>query len=759
MSNKVVMVVRRLIFIHVGLVLLGSIGVARVGEWKSFTDMKNVRSVSADSVSVWAATSGGVFRFSPTDSTFQKFTNSEGLTSNDATAIYIADNGMVWVGEQSGAINVYNPSTGVWHYINDVLVTDKPVKVINNFYEDGDKMYIATSFGLSVFSISKFEFIDTYANFAQSLQPNVIVAYSFGTQVFVGTSDGIMVSKAGATNLAAPESWTAFPGSQIANSFAVFNGSLYAGSNAGVLQYESGTWVPVANTGTYSALFGVSGSSLIIAANAVDNKHLLSMDNANVITTHGAFPDSLLSGCVSTTGTIYAGFFSLGMGVYNASNNNWNLQVPNGPNSNSFYDLAIDENGVLWSASGRSNGHGFYSYDGSVWKNYTTATNPLIRSNDCFAVSIGPNNSKWISTWGSGLLLLNSEGAIVHGYDYDNPGFIGLPGDPASQRYIVPAKVARDHDGNIWTSIYRSSDLNKVVWEMTPDSVWHSYPGSPFGSYSYFMLGVETDQYNTKWFVNTLPGFSLAASIVYFNEQFTIGDGTVNGWGTLTEDDGATNTAVQSVAIDRSGDVWLGTGTGITIITDPSQPQKRISQVYLGSIRDLSINCIAVDPLDNKWLGTALGVFVLSPGGDQLLNQYNVVNTDGKLVDNNVLSIAFDEQKGIAYFGTEKGLSSLEITPIASKGSMSVIDLSPNPVYLPQQSSVEIRGLVDESTIKVLSISGKVVREFAAQGGGRAFWNCRDSEGKMVATGIYIVVAHDRTGTQVASAKVAVIHQ
>lgn len=111
------------------------------------------------------------------------------------------------------------------------------------------------------------------------------------------------------------------------------------------------------------------------------------------------------------------------------------------------------------------------------------------------------------------------------------------------------------------------------------------------------------------------------------------------------------------------------------------------------------------------------------------------------------------------YFGTEKGLSSIEIAAIETQATYASVDLSPNPVYLPEHQSVEIHGLMDETTVKILALNGKVISQFSAQGGGRAFWDCRDSEGRLVASGVYIVVVHNRAGDQVGTSKIAIIQK
>jgi hypothetical protein len=246
---------------------------------------------------------------------------------------------------------------------------------------------------------------------------------------------------------------------------------------------------------------------------------------------------------------------------------------------------------------------------------------------------------------------------------------------------------------------------------------------------------------------------------MYFNESAAICGLEDDHWGQLTTTDGLTSASITCVTEDNDGALWIGTDVGITVIGEPLCPKTRSSKIFLGAVRDLSINAIAVDALNNKWIASREGVMVLSPDGTSLIAQYDVTNTNGKLVDNNVVSIAFDEKRGIAYFGTGNGLSSLEIPAIATVEKLASLEIAPNPFILPDYSSVSIRGLAENTTIKILSVTGALIRQFNAQGGGRAFWDGTDTIGKTVGSGVYLVVAYAENGSQVSTAKIAVVRR
>ena len=59
----------------------------QAGKWKNYTDMFNVIKTIPDPDGVWSATSGGVFYYNPSSKNYQKFTKSEGIGSNNISAI------------------------------------------------------------------------------------------------------------------------------------------------------------------------------------------------------------------------------------------------------------------------------------------------------------------------------------------------------------------------------------------------------------------------------------------------------------------------------------------------------------------------------------------------------------------------------------------------------------------------------------------------------------------------------------------------
>ena len=142
-----------------------------------------------------------------------------------------------------------------------------------------------------------------------------------------------------------------------------------------------------------------------------------------------------------------------------------------------------------------------------------------------------------------------------------------------------------------------------------------------------------------------------------------------------------------------------------------------------------------------------------------MLGSYTVENTNGKLIDNNVRTITADGRTGTLYFGTTSGLASLTTPAVTPEPEFTELFIYPNPVTVPDQALVTIDGLVERSSIRILSIDGTLVRLLPTPGGRLGYWDGRDASGTFVASGGYLVVAASEDGSRVATGKVAVLRR
>ncbi len=739
------------------------------GRWKNYTDMKEARAIAMWRDSLWVATSGGLYVSTSIPPSFTTFTNSDGLSSNDLTALTLDQQGRVWVGTSDGFINMYDPRVRIWKEIRSIKESPRVQKGIRTFLVKGDTLFVGTDFGIVVFRPSRLEFGDTYANFGFATQARVNGILVHKNTLWAATDLGVASAPLTSPNLSSPSSWTRYEiveglPSRLSNAIIAFRDTVVVGTSSGMAFFRGTSFSPVVSTvGMNITDLHARGEGLVI----------LSMDGAafrlSTLVSLAGSPQLLANNqegaarriaVQSNPSTIWVATSFRGAATWDGSR--WRYVTPNGPESNLFTSLAIDSAGRLWAASGHSaRGRGFYRFDPSrpeaeQWKNYLLSEYPLMRSNDYYKVSTGTGSSVWVSSWGFGLLEIKGD-QIVRRLDHTTtPSLAGsVPADPA---YVVTGGVASDSRGEAWV-VNRTAVTGNHLVQLRSNGTARYFSSPSQGLFT----NIVVDGNNTKWLANSEPTNRPTTGLYYFNED-TIVSGTrsTGGWGWMMVGDGLPSTStnvILSLAIDKDGDVCVGTENGLLLINEPRSPKATNSTVSVFPLRGQVIQAIAVDALDNKWVGTKEGVMVVNPDGTQLLAHYSVLTTGGKLIDDDIRALAIDQRRGVVYIGTEKGLSSLEILPVKTERTLSSLEIAPNPYHLPAASHLTVRNLMEESSVKVLSVDGRVIREFRAQGGGRAFWDGKDEQGAYVASGVYFIVAYAENGNEVGTAKVAVVRK
>ncbi|MBI3577787.1 MAG: hypothetical protein HY089_00085 [Ignavibacteriales bacterium] len=742
-----------------------------VGRWKNYTDMKTIRSVAISNDSIWTATSGGLFLYNTSSRKFTKFTNSEGLSSNDLSAVTIDGRGKIWTGAADGSLNMYDPATKQWKENRGIKDSERIQKGIRAFFVQNDSLLVGTDFGISVLIISRSEFRDTYASFGFPSQPKVNDIIVYKNRIWAATDLGVATALLSSTNLSSPTSWTTYGTneglpSKNTTSVAVLRDSIVVGTVDGAAVFSNNAFQPLPQLSSKTIVDMVTRpNDLLIAWNTTSGFSYASVASVSAplgaVISNSQGQASMLA-FQSATSAVLVGTTFNGIAKWNGSA--WEYVMPNGPSSNLFSSIAVDDQGRVWAASGISDrGKGFYRFDPSKpddarWKNFSVANNPSMLRDDYYKVSLGAGNSVWISSWGYGLVEVVGDSIRRHLDDSTVPAFSP---SVVNSHYVVIGGIAPDSKGNTWFAVRTAVDRKQLAKVAANGSV--EYANSPSDG---LFTNLVVDRNNTKWIANSEPfNKPTGVGLYYFNEDTLVaGTRFSGGWGAMTQTDGmpssgGVNDVILSLAVDLEGQICVGTDVGMMIITDPRNPKASTGRIVSFPLRLQSIQAIAVDALNNKWVGTKDGIIVVNADASGVVTQYNVLSTNGKLVDNDVRSIAIDQKRGIVYIGTEKGLSSLEIQPVQVQRNFSSLEFGPNPYILPNANQLVIRNLVAETTIKILSVNGTLIAEFKAQGGGRAFWDGRDLTGQFVSSGIYFVVAFAENGNQINTGKIAVIRR
>jgi ligand-binding sensor domain-containing protein len=722
----------------------------KINKWINYSDMSNIAHTVASNGDIWTSTLGGAFRYHNTDSSFIKLTKADGLNSQTLISCAVDNSGKIWFGSAEGYINVYNPNTQSISKIIDIFNSTQAQKQINNISVSGDSVFISFDFGLAIINANTLAFIDTFQKLGSFPALSRVFQAFKSSIIYACTEKGVAIQIAGTQNLSVPESWDNYNlNSDIqADSLTkilMFNNNILLSTSKGVFQFGNKTWSPYTLIGSPVNDMFVSGNSLFL----ITKNQVYQYSGTQITKIYENLALNFNSITVSNDGIIYV---ATSTGLMQLKNNIGKIIYPDGPGSNTFVNMSVDLSGVLWVATGKDvSGKGFLKFNGNSWTNYNKHNFPQLPSNGYYNVFAGPDSAVYLSNWGYGVTIFKN-----NSFTFYNTSNSPLPGIAKNSSWAAISDIKTDSKGNVWIMSDEAVPSNPLN-VLTTQKEWYSYPFSNFSLSSNITGPLLVDQNDTKWFV--IGGNR--AGLYYFNENKTFDNLNDDVEGYLNNNNGllSTTSNILSMAIDNNGYLWVGNDNGLNTILDPSRPTTTLVSNFGYAVAGQTINCIAVDALNEKWIGTTQGVFVLSSDGTQLLNQYN--STNSPIPDNNIISVAIDNKSGTIYIGTNYGLSSLTSSAIQPKDSFGKIFIYPNPFIVQngKTNSVTIDGLIKNSSIKIFSISGNLIRDLTTPGGRIAYWDGRDSNGNMVSSGIYILVAFDEGANNVATSKIAVIRK
>lgn len=719
--------------------------------WRNYSDMKNITGVVTSGNSLWAASSGGVFSYNFVQEQYSVLSKAEGLFGTNINAVIIDNYGKIWFGSQNGLIDVFDPVTEKFTTIRDIFNSDKTNKGINSFWVQGDTVFVATDYGISLIDSKSFFFYDTYFKFgifSSNIKVNRIYIKNL---IYAATESGVAIQKPGSFNLSAPESWNVYstndglPSIRISD-IIVFNDQILASSTRGISKFDAvnSVWQP-----------------FIPQLNTIPVIKMLVVENKLYILTQNIlyeYSNDTLSEVYNSSENLRGVFYSDSKGLLLATNNGVlelnTLKVfyPNGPEANQFPQLSVDKNGVLWTSTGTDvSGKGIQRFDGNVWFTYKINEYPELLTNSFYSIYCAPDGKVFAGNWGKGFVRI--DGNKITRFDASNSPMVGIPDDG---NFLVITGLAYDSRNNLWVLNYEAADRNHLAM-LSPDSSWFMFqnPSQPGRTQNYELT---IDQYDTKWYKSSTG----TRGLFYFNENKTLTNPADDKSGLLTESNGLNSSDISAIKVDRRGDVWVGSNRGVNIITNTStivnsaNPQLRITSVF--ALRQQVITAIAVDPLNQKWIGTNEGLILVSSDGLRVIANLNSKNSP--LLDDKIESLAIDENTGKVFVGTKLGLNTFETPAIKPVDTFSGLFIYPSPFVITDGSHlVTIDGLVRDSEIKILSVNGKLIRKLETPGGRVAYWDGRDDEGNLVNSGIYLIAASDREGNNIETGKIAVIRK
>ena len=205
---------------------------------------------------------------------------------------------------------------------------------------------------------------------------------------------------------------------------------------------------------------------------------------------------------------------------------------------------------------------------------------------------------------------------------------------------------------------------------------------------------------------------------------------------------------------DKDGMVWVGSDQGVVrfdpvkcvaqsdaLVYRPKVPRNDGTNNADYLLEGVQVNCIAVDGMNRKWIGTnSSGLYLVSADGTEIIEQFTTANSI--LPSDKILSVCCNPNNNKVYVGVEGGLLEYESDSTTPSQSYDDVYVYPNPVRPEYTGIITIKGLMENSLVKIADVSGNVVAQLQSNG-GMATWDGCNSDGSRVKSGVYFVLASE----------------
>lgn len=655
-------------------------------------------------------------------------------------------------------------------------------KEVANVSIAGSMAYLATGFGFVEVDMKEGVFRNTYR-----LPYTIYCITASDEAVFIGTPEGIRYCKK-EDNLQLAENWKIRLGWGGFNSMLFFQNKLIAKNQDGIFvldpyntskQYRitQGNFTSLKQIGkqlfwhnkkTYGFTSDVSGTDPTTLGAAVTT---ISYENNWSDVSHA-------------NGTYWMSEQEKGLRGYKMSENEFiptgEVIQPSSPIRDLGYNVSwagdrlLVAGGINTVSSFENPATSMY-YENGEWTNFTElertgrfAKVTPVNTTDLVQDPLDDTHH-FASPYRSGLCEYRN-GKFVELYNPDNsPLKSGWPNPLSSNYYkqVFCSALSYDADGNLWMA---QSMLDTTFYVRKPDGKW---------------MNLYYENFKQTSLIDKILHHSSGIKLVSSRRLERRGIFCIDMKGTERTTDDKTRLLQDFVNQDNTpylpdqffclcedleGMVWVGTSAGLFVIEDVTKVFDKdfhFTQIKInrndGSgladylFNDVSISCIAIDAANRKWIGTqSNGAYLISDDGQEMLHHFTT--EDSPLLSNNVQSIAVHPGTGEVAFGTDKGICTFisDATTPEEELEKSNVVVFPNPVTPDYNGPIAIRGLVEDSEVKIISTGGQLVWN-GTSSGGTCTWNGVANNGKPVASGIYHVVANTPEGGKAIITRIVIV--
>lgn len=773
-----------------------AVSYSQVGTWEKLSTLTEIRSMLPLQDEVILATDGGLIRLSKSSGLFSYGYQGETNENLDLSSLHVDSDNLLWLGARSPGpiVEVLDLSSFNYQSVEFVDLDES-----NSFIQVGDSVYATYHDGLEGGLLlyrkdsDGIKYLDVFNNFPGQSDMDLGLADEVGFtsgKLFFRTNSEIVWVELDGRNLKDPVNWNVDKLSSSdaeISSIIVLKDSLLLSAGENVISYdfESFTTIASANAEIVDMIEEPNNPEIIILAtnsglvslDLVENLEVTIEDISN-ITSIEAFNDEIW--IASSTG--FLGVFQpQGYTEYSA----------NRPRDHLFTSMIVDDAGQLvgsarngfsiyssngWKTIKSGNFDSEFDEDSYNWHEMITETLDYRGNSVVEDMVIDEAGNIYSSIQGQGVLKLDNTNPVDSRFFSPLDGTIEPTYD--SDTYTLPGQLAVDSRQNVWASTKFVQEGGAVLSILTPDdSVYqiHQYQG---GLTSRSVKSVAIDQNDMVWLGSQVRTELQASGGIDFLNILDddISEGMEIQVSHLGTDSPLASNEILQLEIDNDNVLWILSSAGVQSMVLPdtwlsSSELKNHASLYMTpkesdfyyywQLTDYNVTGIEIDQRGNHWfLSDNAGVHVLQENGRWINGGYGYNTSNSGLLDNEIYSAAFNAETGQTYFSTPKGVSVLN-TPFANpKETYSSIHVYPQPFNPDIHDQVIIQGLMDNSSVRILTLQGSLVRELnyleENVQGYEAQWDGRDAAGDKVGSGVYILFLFNDEGAA-ASHKLAVL--
>ena len=745
-----------------------------VGTWRDHLPYSEFNQVAEIGNVFYAATPYSLLEFDNITNEITKLSTVNGLSeigisciaaNKSYQSLLIAYNSsnldLIKNGEVTNISSIYNSS----------IVGDK---TIYSLYSNSKYIYACTGFGIVVIDIEKEEIKDTYILGNNNLQIKVKDIHISNDTIYALTENEIKYAALNNAFLSNPSVWSShlLPQGSNIDYLESFSNDFFAFGNSNIVfKYSNNQWDTIIyQPNELLRNFKVSEQTLITCAESYVTIYNQNLDTLDLLYAYNGTSGISPNDIIDANGYYWIADDSKGFVRFK---NNFSSERigQGGPFTTECFHLSsMGEN--LYVAAGTPDGtnwnktfnwHGVFQFNNS-WIFYNQINTPIMAQeidtiSDIVWTTPNPKNeNKFLaSSFGGGLLSFNNN-QLEERFTFHNSSLQTRIGQNGNNVFVAGASY--DNLDNLWVA---NSFVTSPLSVQTPEGVWKSFYCGSLASNQLCTDLIVDNQYGYIWMI--IKGVGI---LVYDFNQTPLDEsddqykiiGTSSGSGSLP------SSYVNTLAIDNDGEIWIGTdkGPGVfyssyAIMNESSYDAQSILIEQDGNLQYLLeneiIKDIVVDGANRKWIATqGGGLFLLSKEGTQTI--YSFSESNSPLFSDKVNSLAINQLTGEVFIATDKGVLGFKSTATSPVNEYEELIVYPNPVRPEYQGNIAVKGMMNNSEVKITDASGLHIKTIFSNG-GQAVWDGLDKNNQVVGSGVYYFLATSEDGYSKAKSKILII--